>query len=201
MPVRGGWRGPWLGAQVLLGVLACDGPTQPAVVSLTVEPAAATLDLGFTRRFAAVARGQAGETFRPVGVVWESSDTTVVAISADSGLVTARAPGTAVVRATVQGMTAAAEIEVPRLTFASVSVGDRQICGVTTTDLAYCWGANMSGQLGNGDTTGELRVLPEPVVGGLHFKVISTEVPTAITRAASRTPAQRIAGVGTRWAS
>jgi alpha-tubulin suppressor-like RCC1 family protein len=44
-------------------------------------------------------------------------------------------------------------------------------CGVTTAGAAYCWGANSSGQLGDGTTTG--RTSPAAVVGGLVFASVS----------------------------
>src|SRR5207244_1539763 len=40
------------------------------------------------------------------------------------------------------------------LRFASVAAGDTHACGLTTASLAYCWGRNSSGQLGDGATTG-----------------------------------------------
>ncbi|MBV9110176.1 MAG: hypothetical protein JO306_12265, partial [Gemmatimonadetes bacterium] len=36
-------------------------------------------------------------------------------------------------------------------TWAVISPGYRHTCGVTTQQLAYCWGANYSSQLGTGD--------------------------------------------------
>lgn len=53
------------------------------------------------------------------------------------------------------------------LTFAKVSAGTGHTCGVTTTRVAYCWGGNGSGQLGDGTTT--FAPSPVAVAGGLHF--------------------------------
>lgn len=39
------------------------------------------------------------------------------------------------------------------LTFASLSTGTVHTCGITLDGMAYCWGANSSGQLGDGSTT------------------------------------------------
>jgi alpha-tubulin suppressor-like RCC1 family protein len=36
------------------------------------------------------------------------------------------------------------------LTFAKVSVGDNHTCDVTTSNVAYCWGNNADGQVGDG---------------------------------------------------
>ncbi len=57
------------------------------------------------------------------------------------------------------------------LTFASVSAGDDDACGVTTGGAAYCWGDNTLGALGNGTKTGSLT--PVAVSGGLSFAAVS----------------------------
>ncbi|HXL16997.1 MAG TPA: hypothetical protein VN961_05690, partial [Streptosporangiaceae bacterium] len=44
-------------------------------------------------------------------------------------------------------------------------------CGVTTDNLAYCWGDNSFGQLGTGDAT--LRGTPVAVAGGHRFRGVS----------------------------
>jgi alpha-tubulin suppressor-like RCC1 family protein len=44
-----------------------------------------------------------------------------------------------------------------------VSVGRGYTCGLTTEDLAYCWGSNFAGALGDGTTRD--HEVPEPVVG------------------------------------
>jgi alpha-tubulin suppressor-like RCC1 family protein/uncharacterized protein YjdB len=49
------------------------------------------------------------------------------------------------------------------LTFASISAGDEHTCGVTTSGVTYCWGANQQGELGNGTTTGS--TVPIKVAG------------------------------------
>lgn len=54
------------------------------------------------------------------------------------------------------------------LSFASLSAGgDMHSCGLTRVGVAYCWGSNVYGQLGDG-TTG-LRLSPTAVAGGLTF--------------------------------
>ena len=57
------------------------------------------------------------------------------------------------------------------LTFATVSAGGGHVCAVTTPGAAYCWGANVAGQLGDG-ATGE-RVTAVLVAGGLIFATVS----------------------------
>ena len=68
------------------------------------------------------------------------------------------------------------------LTFAAVSAGTGdQACGVTLSGVAFCWGYNVYGQLGNGTTTGPQQcpgsgpcsTTPVAVSGGLTFASIS----------------------------
>ncbi len=59
------------------------------------------------------------------------------------------------------------------LSFRHVIAGETQrsggyhSCGVTTDKLAYCWGGNFDGQLGDGTTTTRLK--PAAVAGGIQF--------------------------------
>src|SRR5207247_1798389 len=58
------------------------------------------------------------------------------------------------------------------LSFRQVSAGGLHTCGVTTSNVAYCWGANGHGQLGDGTIT--LRSRPVAVAGGHSFRQVST---------------------------
>jgi alpha-tubulin suppressor-like RCC1 family protein len=57
------------------------------------------------------------------------------------------------------------------LSFAQVSAGGGHTCAVTALGTAYCWGANHSGQLGDGSTVE--RVTPVPVAGSLGFASVA----------------------------
>jgi alpha-tubulin suppressor-like RCC1 family protein len=57
------------------------------------------------------------------------------------------------------------------ITFATLSVGNRHNCGVSTAGVAYCWGDNVNGNLGNGTTTSSST--PVIVAGGLTFASVS----------------------------
>jgi alpha-tubulin suppressor-like RCC1 family protein len=68
------------------------------------------------------------------------------------------------------------------LNFASISAGVFHTCGLTTENLAYCWGDNGGGQtmppgeLGDGTTI--QRHVPTLVAGGLRFQSISAGLGT-----------------------
>jgi alpha-tubulin suppressor-like RCC1 family protein len=57
------------------------------------------------------------------------------------------------------------------LSFTAVFAGGFHTCGLTTTKLAYCWGYNAFGQLGDGTVT--RRTTPVAVTGGRHFSGLS----------------------------
>jgi alpha-tubulin suppressor-like RCC1 family protein len=52
-------------------------------------------------------------------------------------------------------------------TFTSISTGNSFACGIATTGLAYCWGRNALGTLGNGTRVSSLD--PVLVGGGMRF--------------------------------
>jgi alpha-tubulin suppressor-like RCC1 family protein len=60
------------------------------------------------------------------------------------------------------------------LSFATVtSGGGDHTCGLTAAGVAYCWGVNIYGEIGDG-TTGTDRPSPVRVTGGLTFAALST---------------------------
>lgn len=60
------------------------------------------------------------------------------------------------------------------LQFTSISSGQSYNCGVATDTVAYCWGLNANGQLGDNTTTS--RSVPTPVVTGQTFVSVSAGV-------------------------
>jgi alpha-tubulin suppressor-like RCC1 family protein len=59
------------------------------------------------------------------------------------------------------------------LTFAAVSMGGDNGCGVTSDGTAYCWGNAGLGSLGNGTVYGHPAPAPARVAGGLKFAAVS----------------------------
>jgi alpha-tubulin suppressor-like RCC1 family protein len=55
--------------------------------------------------------------------------------------------------------------------FRQVRAGASHTCALTTFDVAFCWGHNEYGQLGDGTTTN--RPLPVRVLGGLHWSLLN----------------------------
>lgn len=59
------------------------------------------------------------------------------------------------------------------LTFANITAGYVETCGVTTDAAAYCWGKNLYGSLGMGVDDGAAHSAPERVAGSLAFSSIA----------------------------
>ena len=53
------------------------------------------------------------------------------------------------------------------ITFVTVSSGSYNTCGLTSEGVAYCWGYNYYGAIGDGTATD--RLTPVRVLGGLAF--------------------------------
>ena len=60
------------------------------------------------------------------------------------------------------------------LVFARIAAGNQHACGLTTDGLAYCWGDNNFGQLGNGTTDRALD--PVAVLGGQQYLDIAADL-------------------------
>ncbi len=61
------------------------------------------------------------------------------------------------------------------VTFTTVTAGDLHSCGVDTTGKAWCWGADYSGSLGDGDAVHpfEYSLVPVAVAGGHTFTTVT----------------------------
>ena len=63
------------------------------------------------------------------------------------------------------------------LRFTTIGVGQHHMCGLTVSGAAFCWGENLNGELGNGDTTAcantPCTTVPVAVAGGLTFTSLS----------------------------
>ncbi|HKH92218.1 MAG TPA: hypothetical protein VKA54_10450 [Gemmatimonadaceae bacterium] len=136
------------------------------------------LTIGGTKVLAATASDSAGRTLSGVVVDWRSSDTNVVWVDAERGIVIGRAIGGATITATTAGLRANAEIVVDKknpfdIVFSSISTVGNYACGLeAVTNLAYCWGDNHSGALGIGGA--ELLELPMLVGYGMkRFRNLS----------------------------
>jgi alpha-tubulin suppressor-like RCC1 family protein len=85
------------------------------------------------------------------------------------------------------------------LTFSSLSSGAEHACALTAGGVAYCWGANYTGQLGNNSTTNSL--IPVAVAGSLVFSLIGIgdthTCGVTTTSAAYCWGANNVAGVAT----
>lgn len=102
----------------LLAITACGdengGPLNPVgaeVAAVEVTAPAPAMTVGTTMQLGVTPRGRSGAPLAGVAIAWSSSDATVAAVSA-AGLVTAIAPGQAVIRATGGGRTGEAAITV-----------------------------------------------------------------------------------------
>lgn len=94
------------------------------VATVLITPPSVTLSVGMTQQVTAAARDAKGAALTGRPVLWSSSNPSAVSVSA-SGVVSAVAPGSAVITATVEGVDAAATVTVLR-PVASVSVTPAQ---------------------------------------------------------------------------
>jgi alpha-tubulin suppressor-like RCC1 family protein len=58
-------------------------------------------------------------------------------------------------------------------TFTKIAAGRNHVCALSSTGVAYCWGADASNQLGNGDGLAINSSTPIPVGGGFTYSAIA----------------------------
>jgi alpha-tubulin suppressor-like RCC1 family protein len=133
-----------------------------------------------TTRFTARPRDANGNTVANATVTWSSSNPIVATVNS-TGLVRGRARGSTTIIAMNGPATGDATLSVTALEFAEVSAAVWHTCALTVNGVAYCWGANQLGQLGDRSRTD--RVMPVPVAGSVRFRTVNSghEDPAAHT--------------------
>ncbi|MEO5799943.1 MAG: Ig-like domain-containing protein [Gemmatimonadales bacterium] len=114
---------------VLLLLAACGGgdsgtnnpPPPPTVATVTVSVTPASIVAGSTGQASAVVTSSSGTILTGKTIAWSSTNLGVATISA-AGVVSAVAPGTATVTATVDGVTGGAAVTVPPPPVATVTI-------------------------------------------------------------------------------
>jgi parallel beta-helix repeat protein len=118
-------------AMLVCATVACDagsandglvGPGgEKSVATVAVSPASASLIAGDSTRLTADAKDEQGNSVQTGDVNWTSSDTTVAVVSS-TGVVKARKPGNAMIKARAGGVDGSADVDVTDPPVASVSV-------------------------------------------------------------------------------
>ena len=121
-------------------------PAPPVLTSISVSPAAPTIDVGETQQFTAICYDQYGAPISDVSVIWSSENETVGTIDT-SGLFTAIEEGATTITASANGISGTATVTVtpaPRvLTTVDVSPATADIAvGETEQFTATCYDQN-----------------------------------------------------------
>jgi alpha-tubulin suppressor-like RCC1 family protein len=150
---------PTLRTSVLLSV-------GTAVATVSVTAAALTLTPGGESPLQATLRDARGTTLSNRIVTWTSANPGVAMVS-PQGVVTGVMPGSAIITAASEGQSGTATVTVTSLGFRAVTAGYNHACGIRSDDAVFCWGRNLEGQLGTGDT--QNRSVPTRIRGSLRF--------------------------------
>ena len=148
--------------------------TSTVITSHTPDPSVVGGRVGVEFAVAVVSPGS-GTPTGPVTVSEGSASCTLTVPTGSCGLVPTTV-GTKTLMATYVGdpnFAGSSDTKPHRVIvgFASLAAGPHD-CGTIGTGAAYCWGANSSGELGDGSTSSSAT--PVAVAGGLSFSSLST---------------------------
>ena len=140
------------------------GPAEQAVLSLSSGPVHVEEEVEVDVSF------YDGDGIPTVGVPlqWSVEDEDVVIV--EDGVLRGITTGTTTVSAAGDGFSADLEVEV-YFHWAQVAAGETHSCGLSAVGVAYCWGRNNRGQLGNGDTVDQFS--PVAVDSEVRFEALS----------------------------
>ncbi|WP_310570026.1 Ig-like domain-containing protein [Gemmatimonas sp.] len=118
-------------ASVSTAPLACGGessttPSSGAISTITLSPQTLTLGVGSSVALDVSVRDADGQPTNPRTIFWSSSDAAIARVSA-AGLVTALAPGSVQISATVEGKSAVANVAVAPTSVASVQLSSVEL--------------------------------------------------------------------------
>ncbi|MFL5607256.1 MAG: Ig domain-containing protein, partial [Gemmatimonadaceae bacterium] len=127
--------------------------TAPPVASVTIAPLSGPLTVGDSRTLSAITKDDAGAPLTGRVVTWTSSDPTVASVVSATGVLTAKAPGTASITATSEGKSGTLAVTVIEAQVASIAVSPASVtvaAGKTTAltaTLTDAAGQPMTGPL------------------------------------------------------
>ena len=120
-------------------IVACDaGIVEPGISQLEIEPLADALFPGDTTRLVPIVQNTNGEYVVAPTVTWESTDTTIIRVTATGHAIAVRA-GTANVRMRYGASEALRSMRVDPA-FVLIEAGPAATCGLMYDGDLYCWG-------------------------------------------------------------
>jgi serine/threonine protein kinase/alpha-tubulin suppressor-like RCC1 family protein len=165
-------------ADVQVSAPKSETPASPSVMTVAVEPAEVSLQVGETQTLTAAPRDVQGRSMqRPV--TWRSEDEAVATVSS-AGVVEGMKAGRVHVNATSDGVTGSATVMVTpvvlpapppavAVVIAGLVAGRRHTCARSQTGRVWCWGDNAAGQVraGAGAAVSQPTALEAQNIGGL----------------------------------
>lgn len=155
------------------------------VATVTLPLSETNMSVGDTLRLAATARDSGGTTVTGLPTMWTTTDSTVVSVT-EGGMMTARARGTATVRATIAGLVAPLDITVAAWALAfdgddHVSVAGSSTLTLDSTFTLEAWVRPRSGAA----SAALLAIWDGAKTGSSYGLYLQGLVPTVLLRSAT----------------